>query len=78
MQCDHEDSCSQDPCQPLALPQDREVRNLLDCEVPDVPVASVPWLDRIAVPRCAWFARPADPPDRLELPYAPSDRPLLI
>jgi len=79
MQCEHEDSCSDDPCETLTTGrQDQDARSLLDTEVPWVPVAAVARIVELASTR--WFrsARPPLPPDRWNLPYAQSDRPLLI
>ena len=77
MQCGHEDSCLDDPCESL-VPQEREARSLLDIEVPWVPVVVVTWDPELGSARWSWSARPPLPPDRSNLPYAQSDRPLLI
>ena len=76
-QCQHEDSCSDDPCETLA-PQEREARSLLNIEVPWVPVVFVTWDPELGSARWSWSARPPLPPNRSNLPYAQSDRPLLI
>ena len=79
MQCEHEDSCSDDPCETLTtVTQDRDARSLLDIEVPWVPVAVVARDVELASTRWSRSARPPLPPDRWNLPYAQSDRPLLI
>ena len=78
MQCEHEDSCSDDPCETLTVTQDRDSRSLLDTEVPRVPVAVVARDVELASSRWSQLARPPLPPDRWNLPYAQSDRPLLI
>ena len=78
MQCQHEDSCSADPCEALTMPSDREARTLLDIEAPWVPLAVVTWDAELPSARWSRSARPALPPDRWNLPYAQSDRPLLI
>ena len=77
MECQHEESCSDDPCEPL-LVQDRDARSLLDIEVPWVPVAVVARDVELTSTRWSRSARPPLPPDRWNLPYAQSDRPLLI
>ena len=78
MQCQHEDSCSDDPCESLKVPSDRDARSLLDIEVLWVSMAVVTWDEELASARWSRSARPPLPPDRWNLPYAQSDRPLLI
>lgn len=78
MQCQHEDSCSDDPCESLAVPQDRDSRSLLDLEAPWIALAVVTWEAESDSTRWSWSAKPPLPPDRWNLPYAQSDRPLLI
>lgn len=76
--CQHEDSCSDDPCVSLAVPQARDARTLLDIEVSWIPLAvATSGVERISA-RWSRSARPPLPPDRWNLPYAQSDRPLLI
>ena len=43
-----------------------------------LPVAVIPWAEELASTRWSRSARPPLPPDRWNLPYAQSDRPLLI
>lgn len=78
MQCQHEDSCSDDPCESLTVPSDRDARSLLDIEVPWVPLEVVTWDAELASAWRSWLSRPPLPPDGWNLPYAQSDRPLLI
>ena len=78
MQCQHEDSCSDDPCASLTAPSERDARTLLDIEAPWVFLAVVTWNAELAPARWSWSARPSLPPDWSNLPYAQSDRPLLI
>ena len=78
MQCQHEDSCSDDPCESLTRPQDRDSRSLLDIEAPWIALAVVTWDVEFDSTRWSRSARPPLPPDRWNLPYAQSDRPLLI
>ena len=78
MQCQHEDSCSDDPCEPLVVPQEREARSLLDIELPWVPVALFTWDVELDSTRWSRTWSPPPPPDWSNLPYAQSDRPLLI
>jgi hypothetical protein len=78
MQCQHEDSCSDDPCESFTVPQDRDTRSLLDIEVPRVPLEVVTWDAELASAWRSWSSRPPPPPDGWNLPYAQSDRPLLI
>lgn len=77
-QCQHEDSCSDDPCESLTVTQDREVRSLLNIEVPRIPLEVVPRDAELASAWWSWLSRPPLPPDGWNLPYAQSDRPLLI
>ena len=78
MQCQHEDSCSDDPCESLTVPQHRDSRSLLDIEAPWIALAVVTWEVESGSTRWSLSARPPLPPDRSNLPYAQSDRPLLI
>ena len=78
MQCEHEDSCSDDPCETLTVTQNRDSRSFLDIEVPWVPMAVVARDVELASTRWSRSTRPPLPPDRWNLPYAQSDRPLLI
>ena len=78
MQCQHEDSCPDDPCVSLTAPQEREVRSLLDVECPWVPVALVSWGMELGSTWLSRSAVPPVPPERPNLPYPQSDRPLLI
>ena len=79
MQCEHEDSCSDDPCETLTtVTQDRDARSLLDIEVQWIPLAVVTWDVEFDSTRWSRSARPPLPPDRWNLPFAQSDRPLLI
>ena len=78
LECHHEDSCPDDPCESLTVPHDRDARSLLDIDVSLVPVAVVTWHAEFG---SAWWSRSAGPPlppDRWKLPYAQSDRPMLI
>jgi len=77
MQCQHEDSCSDDPCETLTVP-DRGARSLLDVETPPVSLQVVLWNAGFASAMSHWSARLPLPLDRWNLPYAQSDRPLLI
>lgn len=78
MQCQHEESCSDDPCESLTTPSERDARSLLDIEVPWVSLAVVTWDAELASAKWSRSARPPLPPDWWNLPYAQSDRPLLI
>jgi len=78
MQCQHEDSCSDDPCESLTVPQDRISRSLLDIEAPWNALAVVTWDVESDSTRWSRSARPPLPPDRSNLPYEQSDRPLLL
>lgn len=78
MECEHEDSCSEDPCEPITVSQDRDSWSLLDIDVSWVPVAVVPRDLELGSARWTWSARPPLPPDRRNLPYPQSDLPLLI
>jgi len=77
-ECQHEDSCPDDPCAPVlrteemdALPNFEFASRLIQAPLftLDVEPASVRW---------SWSSRPPLPPDRWNLPYAQSDRPQLI
>ena len=78
MQCQHEDSCSDDPCESLTVPPDREAHNLLDTEVSWNALAVVTWDVEPGSTSWSRSARPPLPPDWSNLPYAQSDRPQLI
>ena len=78
MQCQHEDSCSDDPCESFTVPKDQEVRSILDFEVSWVPVALFTWDVELDSTRRSRSWSPPPPPDWWNLPYAQSDRPLLI
>jgi hypothetical protein len=77
MQCPHEDSCGHDPCETLTAP-DRNARTFFDVEMPSVSLQVVTWNTELASAMWSWSSRPPLPPDRWNLPYAQSDRPLLI
>lgn len=77
-QCQHEDSCDKDPCEALAILQDKDARDLLDFELAlATPLAACLDLEPDAK-RWSWSLAPPLPPDRWNLPYPQSDRPLLI
>lgn len=79
LQCQHEDSCSDDPCASLTVPHEREDRNHpTGFETSRSSVAVVRWGMEIGSARWSWSAISPLPPDRSNLPYAQSDRPLLI
>jgi len=82
MQCQHDESCSDDPCASLLMIQDSGRRSALDLDFDfDLPLATVTIslqdfeLDAVRGP---FFVRPQQPPNRLNLPYASSDLPLRI
>lgn len=77
-ECQHEDSCSDDPCTTLVVQQDRDVRDLLDVEWFLVTPLRVPFDLEPDSKRCFWALIPPMPPDRSNLPYPQSDRPLLV
>ena len=76
--CEHEDSCAQDPCGSLAKPDEDAFASLGLCTpaLAALPVRVLSHgefvLRRTGVPRAL------PPPGRSNLPYAKSDRPLLI
>lgn len=76
--CEHEDFCSGDPCETLMVPQDQQLRSWLDIQVPWFPARDDSWDTQLALVRWSWTLRPPLAPDRCNLPYAQSDRPLLI
>lgn len=76
--CEHEDACAQDPCGSLARP-DEDAFATWDLSIPALAALPVQVLNhgefalrRTGVPRAL------PPPGRANLPYAKSDRPLLI
>jgi len=77
-QCQHEASCSDDPCESFTVPKDQEMRSILDLEVSWVPVALFMWDVELDSTRWSRSWSPPPPPDWSNLPYAQSDRPLLI
>ena len=78
-ECGHEDSCPDDPCVSLVRAEDQDTLASSGFEgQPQVLVTAPNWAAELALGRWAWPERPPAPPDRSNLPYAPSDRPLLI
>ena len=78
VQCEHEDGCADDPCASWIRAPYEESHVALDFEMPQIPVAVTQWGNELGSakwPRC--LVSPP-PPDRSNLPYAQSDRPLLI
>lgn len=78
MQCQHEDSCSGDPCKSLTVTQGRDSRGLFDFGAPWVPVTNRSLGGELASAQESWSKGPPDPSWRWNLPYAQSDRPLRI
>jgi len=78
LQCNHEDSCVHDPCSGLALPQNQDRLAALDFELPWVPVAVFTCNVEADIPQYEWLLRQHPPSVRPNLPYAESDRPLII
>lgn len=77
-ECQHEDSCPDDPCASVVRTEDQDAQADYDFEGPQVLV-DLPTLDaELASVRWSWSSRPPLPPDRWNLPYAQSDRPQLI
>jgi len=77
-QCQHEKSCSHDPCELLAPTSERDARSLLEIEVTWVSLPVVTGGVVHTVANCWRPARAQLPPDRWKLPYAQINRPLLI
>ena len=78
MQCQHEDSCSDDPCESIAVPLERDARSLIDIEEARVCLQAVNWYAEPDPAKWSQSTRPPLPPDRANLPFSQSDRPLLI
>ena len=77
-QCEHEESCPDDPCETFASPGARVVNGCVDLEILDVPLA-LPGTDLGA--RAPWLLtrwQTSLPPDRPNWPYISQNRPLLI
>lgn len=77
MQCQHEDSCSDDPCESLATP----LRDACAAFVFEAQWVAAVVVCEVAEPDSARWpgsSRPPRLPARRNLPYAQSDRPLLI
>ena len=77
-QCQHENSCADDPCEALAIPQDKDSRDLLDFELAlGTPLPACMDADQLPEHDLGAVA-PPNPLDHWKLPYPQSDRPLLI
>ena len=76
--CEHEDACATDPCAPLLRVGDHDEATNHELEVQQVVFAVHAWELVVDAGRWSWPARPPAPPDWSSLPYAQSDRPLLI
>lgn len=76
--CEHEDSCPDDPCVTVVRVEDQDAQANFQFEGPSVLVAVLTLDADLASVSWAWSSRPPLPPDRWNLPYAQSDRPLLI
>lgn len=76
-QCQHEDSCSSDPCATVTRPQDQQEELALDVQW--VPTTLPTWsVEPDVTARLARTLRPPVSPGHLALPFAQSDVPLLI
>jgi hypothetical protein len=78
MQCQHEDSCPDDPCEALALPQERETGTLLDAELTWTPVSVSTAGMEFGSAQSSPLPVSRSRADGWNLPYEQSDRPLLI
>lgn len=78
MQCQHEDSCPDDPCEALALPQERETGTLLDIELPSAPAVVFTAGTEFGSTQPSPLPVSRSRADGWNLPYEQSDRPLLI
>lgn len=78
LQCQHEDSCPDDPCvTPVRSPDD--ARTKFEFEAPEIAVVVIEWREQFhsrVLRHPSSYSEP--PPDRPKLPYAQSDRPLLL
>ena len=78
VECQHEDSCPDDPCAPLVRAEDQDAQANFEFEGPQVIVALLTLDAELASVRWSWSSGPPLPPDCWSLPYAQSNRPQLI
>ncbi len=78
IQCQHEESCADDPCASVTRPRDQDAGTALEFEASADPVASSIWVIQVCPAGRWWSSLPPPPPDRSNLPYAQSDRPLRV
>ena len=78
MECQHEDSCLDDPCASLVRGMNQEAQPNLELANSLALVVSIP-LDVEPPPlKWSWSSRPPLPPNRRNLPFPQSDRPQRI